>query len=174
MEVLHNFEFLILDFVQEHIKNPFFDLVMPKITFLGDAGLIWIVICVILLLKPKYRKHGIRLGIGILSSFLLTSFILKPIFARTRPFNIRQAAELLISEPGGYSFPSGHTAVSFCAAAIILSINKKAGIAAIALASLIAFSRMYLYVHFPTDIIGGILVGVFAAKAVNWLFRRSL
>ena len=85
---------------------------------------------------------------------------LKPLFARVRPCDVNQAVQLLIANPGGYSFPSGHTSASFAAASVLCFREKrKVAVPALLLAALIGFSRMYLYVHYPTDIAGGILLG---------------
>ena len=131
---------------------------MPKISALGNAGLIWIVLSVILLSIKKYRKCGITLVIGLLLGLLIGNIILKPLVARPRPCWINTDIALLISSPKDFSFPSGHTLSSFIAAIILLKENKRFGYVAMVLAILIAFSRMYLYVHFPTDILAGIIL----------------
>lgn len=158
MNFITNIDFSILDFIQSNLKNGALDWIMPKISALGNAGLIWIVLSVILLSIKKYRKCGITLVIGLLLGLLIGNIILKPLVARPRPCWINTDIALLISSPKDFSFPSGHTLSSFIAAIILLKENKRFGYVAMVLAILIAFSRMYLYVHFPTDILAGIIL----------------
>ena len=110
---------------------------------------------------------------ALLVDLLLCNGIIKPLFQRTRPYEVNTAVQLLISRPVDYSFPSGHTAASFAsAAALYLSGAKKMAVPALILACLIAFSRMYFYVHYPTDIVGGIAVGVLSAYLGNRIVKR--
>ena len=164
-------DFAILNFIQNFIKNPFFDIVMPKITSLGDAGLIWILCGVVLLFSKKYRKGGIVLLMALALGAVLGNMILKPFFARPRPCHIVKDIEMLISVPKGYSFPSGHTLSSMTGAYILTYINKKFGYFAVVLAILIAFSRMYLYVHFFTDIIGGTVIAFIISYTFIKIFK---
>ena len=167
------FDFLILDFIQQNIKNPFFDFLMPLITALGDGGLIWIIAAVVLLILPKYRKGGMVLAIGLLAGIIIGNLTLKPLFARIRPFDLVEGIELLISAPTDFSFPSGHTLSSFIGATILTMVNKKFGYVAIPLAALIAFSRLYLYVHFPSDILGAIVLALLISAALYFIFFRK-
>lgn len=168
-----NFDFLILDFIQQYIKNPFFDFLMPCITALGNGGFIWIVATIILLIVPNYRKGGMVLAIGLLSGLLIGNLTLKPLIARVRPFDLVEGIELLISAPTDFSFPSGHTLSSFIGATILTMVNKKFGYIAIPLAVLIAFSRLYLYVHFPSDILGAIVLALLISAALYFIFFRK-
>ena len=142
-------DFQILDFIQTHIRTPFLDDFFSRITHLGDAGTIWILIAVFLSFTKKYRKAGVGMLIAMLVTYILGDHIIKPLAGRARPFTHRDI-ELLIPPPGQYSFPSGHTASSFCAAVYLFLYNKKLGIPAFVLAALIAFSRLYLlYIFQP-------------------------
>ncbi len=154
-----NVDFLILDFIQEYIKNPVFDFIMPKVTILGNAGIIWIIAAVVMLCIPKYRKSGLSLSIGLVACLLLGNLWLKPWIARVRPFDMIEGFKLLIEAPSDFSFPSGHTYSSVVGAAVLTMADRRFGYFAIPLAVIIAFSRLYLYVHYPTDILGGILLG---------------
>ena len=110
---------------------------------------------------PKTRKVGILVSVALLLDVLTCNVILKPLIARTRPYDVNTAVELLIRAPRDYSFPSGHTAASFAAAAALwFADKKKLAIPALVLAVLIAFSRMYFYVHYPTDVLGGAILGM--------------
>ncbi len=157
-----NMEFQILDWIQS-IRTPLGDVVMPWISALGNAGMIWIVLAAVLLLIPKTRKSGVILALALCMDVLMCNVILKNVFARIRPCDVNTAVQLLIARPVDFSFPSGHTAASFAsAAALFFAGEKKLWKPVLVLAVLIAFSRLYLYVHYPTDILGGIVVGVTA------------
>lgn len=171
-------EFRILDFLQG-IRTPAGDVVMCFITKLGDAGMIWILLAVILLLIPKTRKTGIVIMAALCIDLVLCNGILKNLFTRIRPCDVNTQIKLLIARPDDFSFPSGHTAASFAAvAAFYFSGERKLWKPALTLACLIAFSRLYLYVHYPTDILGGIFVGLVSGyigyvMIGQWLKRKS-
>ncbi len=152
-------EIKLLDLIQE-LRTPVGDSIMCFITSLGNAGMIWILLAVVLLLLPKARKSGAILMTALILDMILCNGILKKVFARVRPCDVNTAVQLLIPRPNDYSFPSGHTAASFAAvSALFFAGERKLWKPALVLAVLIAFSRLYLYVHYPTDILGGIFVG---------------
>lgn len=163
----------ILDFITEHLHTPFGDAVMPAITSLGNLGIFWILLAVVLLFLPKWRKAGFQMLAGMALAVLVGSLILKPLIARERPFSANEYLNLLITAPKDFSFPSGHTSSSFAAATVLFRRNKGAGAAAAVLAALIAFSRMYLYVHYPSDILAGLLLGI-ASGAVGTLLVNAV
>lgn len=153
-------ELRILDFLQT-IHTPLLDKILAFITSLGNAGIIWIVLAVVLLILPKTRKTGIIVAAALLMDLVLCNLILKNLVARVRPYDVNTAIAILIKKPLDFSFPSGHTAASFAAmTALFLAKMKNAWIAALVLAVLIAFSRLYFYVHYPTDVLGGAVVGI--------------
>lgn len=153
-------ELRFLDFLQT-IHTPLLDKILAFITSLGNAGIIWIVLAVVLLILPKTRKAGIIVAAAFLMDLILCNLILKNLVARVRPYDVNTAIAILIKKPLDFSFPSGHTAASFAAmTALFLAKMKKAWIAALVLAVLIAFSRLYFYVHYPTDVLGGAIVGI--------------
>lgn len=153
-------ELRFLDFLQT-IHTPLLDKILAFITSLGNAGIIWIVLAVVLLILPKTRKTGIIVAAALLMDLILCNLILKNLVARVRPYDVNTAITILIKKPLDFSFPSGHTAASFAAmTALFLAKMKKAWIAALVLAVLIAFSRLYFYVHYPTDVLGGAVVGI--------------
>ena len=134
---------------------------MVFITRLGDAGIIWIVLSIVLLLIPKTRKSGAVMVAALVVDVLLCNIVLKNLVARTRPYDVNTGVHLLVAKLHDYSFPSGHTAASFASVtALYLAGEKKLRKFALVLACLIAISRLYLYVHYPTDVLGGILFGV--------------
>ena len=164
------FEFEFLDFLQT-MHTPLITKIMKAASKLGDAGFIWILLAAVLLMIPKTRKVGILVSVALLLDVLTCNVILKPLIARTRPYDVNTAVELLIRAPQDYSFPSGHTAASFAAAAALwFADKKKLAIPALVLAVLIAFSRMYFYVHYPTDVLGGAILGM----VCGWLSYKLL
>lgn len=164
-------EFFILDAIQT-IRFELLDKLMIGITTLGNKGLVWIIIGVVMLFFKKYRRAGISVLLGLIFGLVLGNWTIKNIVARARPCAINTSIELIIPYPSEFSFPSGHTLSSFIASTCIFLRNKKFGVFAYILASLIAFSRLYLYVHFLTDIIGGILLGIALAHLVTWIMKK--
>lgn len=165
-------ELAVLDFIQKTFKCGFLDFLMLWMSWLGNGGMIWIAITVFMLLSKKYRKTGIMNVAALICCLLIVNIGLKNLVARPRPCWLNDGVQMLIAIPKDFSFPSGHSAASFAAACVIFSQYKKTGIAAMALAALIAFSRMYLYVHFPTDILGGVIIGVLIGIIVPSVFKK--
>ena len=171
------FDLPILDWIAANLWCPLLDAVMPVITVLGDAGIFWMVIAAALLLFKKTRRVGLGMGIAMLMGLLLCNLTLKPLCQRPRPYDYQfdvfnKLIPLLIEQQHDFSFPSGHTIASFEAAGVIALNNKKWGIPALILASLIAFSRLYLYVHYPTDVLVSVLLGLALAFVGNQLAHR--
>ena len=143
----------------------------------GSYGQFWVVIAVLLLIFKKTRRAGIALLIAYVGVFLLGQFGLKNLFSRPRPCQIDTAFPLLVSRPSSSSFPSTHSAWAFGGATAIFLQHKKAGIAAYVVAVLIGFSRLYLFLHFPTDVLFGGLMGValgFAADRITAFLGRKI
>ena len=190
-------EISILNFIQNY-RSPIADTLMVLMTRLGDMGLIWLVISLVLLAIPKTRKLGIYLVLALIINSIIANLILKPLIARVRPFDVNKLIKLLISRPRDYSFPSGHTSAGFTIVfALFFSKTKRLEgsndkflmgdarlskiidilfVICLVFASLIAFSRLYLYVHYPTDVLGGIGVGLlssyFAYKLAKIYYLR--
>ena len=166
-----SFDLPVLDWIQTHMQSELLDTLMPIITMLGDAGIFWIACAVILMFIPKTRRIGFGMGISLILGLLVCNLTLKPLVARMRPYDYQievlqkswtdflLAGKLLVETPHDFSFPSGHTIASFEACTVLLLGNWKLGIPATILAILIAFSRMYLYVHYPTDVIASVILG---------------
>lgn len=151
----------ILLFIQEFIRNPILTPVFLTITHLGDKGLIWILICLILLSCKRTRKVGVMGLLALLGSLLLNNMLLKNLVARPRPFYAVEGLTILINTPSEFSFPSGHTASSFAAASVFFrNLPRCCGVPAIGLAALIGFSRLYIGIHYPTDVLFGMLTGI--------------
>ncbi len=163
----------ILLFIQEFIRNDIFTPIMVFITHLGDFGMIWIILTVIFLFFNKTRKIAYMMICALLLSLLINNGILKNSFLRIRPYETIEGLTRLIEAQSDFSFPSGHSASSFAGAVVIYKmVDKKYGIIAIILASLIAFSRLYVGVHYPTDVLVGILSGTCIAFFVIYMFKR--
>lgn len=173
---MNGFELGILDGIQNIFGSKFLDAVMPIITMFGDGGIFWIALAAILLISRKTRKVGITMGLSLLLGFLVGNVILKNIVGRIRPYDLNTDFQLLIDKLHDYSFPSGHTLASFEASVSIFLHNKKFGIPALVLAFLIAFSRLYLYVHYPTDVLASVVLGtgfaIISFIIINSLYKK--
>jgi len=174
MELIQNIDFNILEYIRANMTSEFLDKIMPFITILGSGGFIWIIIAFIFIVKKKFRKDGFLLICSLLFCLLIGNLTLKPLVARIRPCDINTAVTLLIERPTDFSFPSGHTMTSFASTLVIFNANKKMGFAALVLASLIAFSRLYLYVHFPSDIIAGLAIGLLISISVINYYKFNI
>ena len=170
-------EFAVLDFIQKYMTSPIMDKVMVFITSLGNSGGLWIILSILLICSKKYRTTGIMMATGLILSLVVGNIILKPAFGRLRPFQIKEGVQLLINAPRDFSFPSGHTLASAISASILLFREKKLGFWALIIAILIAFSRLYLYVHFPTDVLGGaifgVILGIISIKITESIIARN-
>lgn len=171
---MNTFEITILEFIQNLIACTWLDAFFKNFTALGNGGAIWIVITVILLIFPKTRKCGIMMAISLIMCLIFGNLLLKPIIARTRPFDINQSFNIMIAKPKDFSFPSGHTLASFASAYTIFKNHKKWGISALIFAGLMGFSRLYLCVHYPTDVLGGIALGIIISKISNTIYCKYI
>ena len=174
-----SFDLPILDWIAANIWCPALDVAMPIITMLGDAGIFWIAISVLFMITKKYRKTGIGMMLALMMGLLVCNIWLKPAVARIRPYDFQKEyflkeIPLLAGAMHDFSFPSGHTIASFEGAIVIALNHKKLGIGALILAALIAFSRLYLYVHYPTDVIVSIILGTAFAFIGNWLSQKIM
>ncbi len=175
-EALNNFELGILDGIQELLKCGFLDTALSVITRFADKGLGWIAVALVLVLFKKTRKTGLMVGLALVIGLLTVNCGIKPLVGRIRPYDLKEGMRelLLIAPLHDGSFPSGHTLASFEAAAVLLIRDKRMGIPAVILAAIIAFSRLYLYVHFPSDVmvgaVLGVLYGIIAVAVINKLY----
>ncbi len=181
MEAILNFDFAVLNWIQNNIASPFFNTFFELVTHLGDGAYFWFAIALVSLFFKKTRKMGICMVLAIIFGSLMCNVTIKPLVARPRPFTYPQAmlgvTDLLIKKPSEFSFPSGHTTSCFAAATAILLYNKKWGIGALIIAALVGLSRMYLYVHFPTDVLAGVIVGciagILACTVIKYLIKNK-
>ncbi|MDR1905779.1 MAG: phosphatase PAP2 family protein [Clostridiales bacterium] len=177
-EVLNGYEIGLLNGIQEVFGCGFLDTVMPYITKLGDSDILAIVCAAIMLCFKRTRAIGVAVAVALILELVVVNVALKPLIMRARPFVVNPDVALLIGRPGDYSFPSGHTASMFAFSVSVLCFNKKLGAAAVVIAALVAFSRLYLYVHYPSDVIAGMLIGIIIAivssKIARRIFKNSL
>lgn len=177
MRMMQTAELAVLDWIQAHLRCGFLDAVLPWISWTCDHGEIWILLAAVLLLWKKQRWTGVSLSFALILDLVCCNMVLKPLVGRIRPFAVNTAVELLTAPPTDASFPSGHTAASFAAVFALWASGSPLWKPALALASVIAFSRLYLYVHWPTDVLGGIVVGaavgVAGAKLAEAVRKRA-
>lgn len=167
------FEANILLWIQENLRAPGLNEVMRLITTLGNDGIFWIVITVLMLVFKKTRKAGIQCAISMLLAMLVVNVTIKPLAARIRPYDLVEGINILVARPHDFSFPSGHASNSLsCAWVMLRTLPKKFGVPAFVLAALIALSRLYVGVHFPSDVLVGAAIGIALAELAMWIFRK--
>lgn len=149
------------------------DTLMPIFSLIAEHGEVWFVIAILMLFSKKTRPWAFAVVIAMAATWLLGEWVIKPFVARPRPFMADPSFTLLIAAPSGYSFPSMHTAVAFAAAtAMAYSPMKKIWkVLGYVLAAVIAFSRLYLFVHYPTDVLAGLVLGIVIAIIVGSIFK---
>ena len=155
------------------IQNPVLTPVLKLFTLIGEAGAVWIAVGILLLARKDSRSAGMAVLLSLVFCLVTGNAFLKNVVARPRPCWRAPDIEMLIAIPRDYSFPSGHTMSSFAAAAGVYIWNRKWGIAALAGAVIIAASRMYFYVHYPTDVLAGAVIGIFLAVLSRWIIDKA-
>lgn len=161
INLLYDIDFAILDFIQQHCRSALGDVLMPFFSRLGDLGTVWLLIALLLVLRRSTRRTGLAMVAALFCANLLGNYIIKPLIERPRPFWLAPSEGLLdiALRETSFSFPSGHTISSFAAATALCTHDRRLGVPALLLAALIAFSRLYIYVHFPSDVLAGALLG---------------
>ena len=173
-------EIIVLNMIQDHLRSAAADVVMPAITKLGNAGIIWIVMGVTLLATKKYRRAGILVLMALVVDLVCCNLILKNLIARPRPFDVNPMVKLLVAAPGDFSFPSGHTATVFMGAELVRMEYKDSsplyGIGAYTIACGVAFLRLYNERHWCNDVLAGAGIGILSARIGYWLlpFEKKL
>lgn len=158
-------------FLQESVRNPILDRIMQFITSLGDAGFLAILVCIVLLCIKKYRRAGAAASLSLILDFIVVNLVLKNLVARTRPYDILEELILITRRPSDLSFPSGHAGACFAVASVLfLCLPRRFGIPAVVTAALISFSRLYVGAHYPTDVLGGMVIGC----VTGWIACRLL
>ena len=171
MEQIVSWDFSVLDWIQQNMRCDFLDAVMPFFSAIGKAGIVWIIVGILLLFFRKTRVTGIIMLAAMLVGYLVGDILIKPLVQRPRPFVINPAVKLFIDPPSGYSFPSGHSCCAAAATTVLLVRKKLFGFIALPIALLIMFSRLYNYVHYPTDVLAGMLLGICSAAVMLMIAR---
>lgn len=168
---MQQLELGILDWIQANLRCGALDILMPALSWTCNHGEIWIVLAAVLLAVKRYRRQGLAVGCALVTDLVLCNLILKPLVGRVRPFVVHPV-ELLVPPPTDASFPSGHTAASFAAVFALKASGSPLWKPALAVAVAMAFSRLYLYVHWPSDVLFGALVGAAAGFIGAWMARQ--
>lgn len=173
----------ILVWIEVMLRNPILDPIMVFFSWINNAGMCAIVVTAFLVVVKKYRAVGFTAMTSLGLEFVLVNVLLKPWIQRIRPYDVNEALHILGDIPADFSFPSGHTGAAFAVAFVMLLCMPRVwGITATAVATLIALSRLYNGVHYPTDVLGALLVAFvtasFASKIVyprakKWLQRET-
>jgi len=175
MDALSQMEGVFLLWIQEHLRQEWMTPFWKLITSLGDSGWFWIALALALLCFRRWRRTGATVLLALVIGALITNIALKPLVARIRPYDVIEGLSLLVKRQADLSFPSGHTCAAFAAGAVcFVRLRRPWGVCLLVLAVLIAVSRLYVGVHYPTDVLGGIVVGLFGAWAALRLVAWKL
>ncbi|MEG1107808.1 MAG: phosphatase PAP2 family protein [Oscillospiraceae bacterium] len=169
IDFIQNLDANALLFIQDNLRTPFFDGFFVFITKLGDFGLLWIALGLALLIPKKTRRGALTLLLALLLTLIVNNYLIKPLVARPRPYSTIEGLSIIVERLGSFSFPSGHASSSFAAATIFALVFGTKGAWAFLPAVLIAFSRCYVGVHYPSDVLVGALVGTAVALGVYFL-----
>lgn len=167
-------DFSILYWIQT-LRSEFLDGLMVKVfnDLVGSKGELWILLGILLLLLPKTRKTGVCLLSAYIIAYYVGDGLLKNWIARHRPCAVDESVALIVSRPSSFSCPSVHSMLAFASASSVFWFHKKAGTAALVFAALVGFSRMYFFVHFPSDVLFGAVLGFVIGTLVCWLFKKA-
>lgn len=172
MQLITNWDYEVLLWIQDNLRTPFGNAFFRLLTFLGEFGWFWIVYCCVLILRKKTRRSGIVIFLALAISFALGEGLIKHLVMRTRPYIAHADLIALARKPLSSSFPSGHSASSIAVGTQSVKEFHRKGIPVLILACLVAFSRLYLGMHYPTDVIAGVLLGLFSAFLASWIAAR--
>ena len=165
MENLNQAEAGILLWIQENLRTEWLDHIMPYVSGINDHGILAIIGVIVLLLWARYRKVGITACGSLAVEFIIVNLLIKPNVQRTRPFYVLEDLHL--------SFPSGHTGSAFAVATVMLiCMPAKYGVTAIVISALIALSRLYNAAHYPTDVLGGMIIGIITGVIASLLYKK--
>lgn len=172
-EKINEFDNYGLVFIQKYLQNKYLDIIMKTMSFMGNLGIIWIIIAIPLIFGKSYRVIGVLVILTLIISTILGEGIVKHIVRRVRPCNKQDNFSLLISKPTSYSFPSGHTLSSFSVAEMLSMYFEQYKFLFMSVAVLIALSRLYLCVHYPTDVIAASIMGVLCSKIIFIILQEG-
>ena len=174
MEAIFQWDSSLLLWIQDSLRSAALSPVVLFITRLGDKGIFWILVSLALLIVRKTRPIGVTCGVAMVIGLIVTNLVIKNWVARVRPYELIPGLECLVGIQDDFSFPSGHPTNSFaCAWVLFRRVPRKWGIPALVMAVLIALSRLYVGVHYPTDVIGGFVIGMCSACLALWLVPKA-
>ena len=171
MEALNLFELGLLQGLQEAVGCSLLDKLTVAISTTGDKGIGLILLAVVLLCIPRTRKVGAVVAVALVLDLLLVNLTLKPLVARVRPYDLGIDLNLITHHPSDFSFPSGHTAVAFAGAVALYAAGKKWMRIGLVYACCMGFCRMYLMMHYPTDVLFGALCGALCGVAALYVCK---
>ena len=176
LEMIQQLDERALRWIAETLRFPFLNKVIMLYTYLGNGGWAFILIGLALLLSRKTRKAGASSLTAMLLGLLVTNLTLKPLLSRPRPWVVMENFAALVTSSDINSFPSGHTcaAFSFAVALAVTLPQKWAKAAALIAAALMGWSRLYVGVHFPSDVLAGALVGTLCGLVGAWIVKRAV
>ncbi len=174
MDAILNFDSSILLWIQDSARADFLTPVVKVITHLGDKGALWILITLALLCFRKTRRLGIMCGIAMACGLVVTNLVIKNWVARVRPYEVIPGLNCIVGLADDWSFPSGHTTNSLACGWVLFRKAPKRWqrVCALVMAILIALSRLYVGIHYPTDVLGGAVIGICSACLSMWLFPK--
>jgi undecaprenyl-diphosphatase len=162
----------VLIWIQENMSGGITDPLMEFVSYSGDYGAIWLIIAVALMIYKPTREAGVVMAAAVLMGHVLNDWMIKPLVERPRPFVEDPSLLLIIDPPGGYSFASGHTVKAFAAAFALFIYDRRWGSFLVAYAALMGFSRIYLMVHYPSDVVAGAFIGIMCAAAAYAVMKQ--
>lgn len=162
----------ILYWIHASLSSGAMDAVMKAVTMSGNYAAVWLIVSAVLILRKPTRNAGTVMILALVAGHVLNDYVIKEIVARPRPFVEDPSIVLIIDPPGGYSFASGHTVKAFAAAFALFIYERKWGSVALCYAALMGFSRMYLCIHYPSDVVAGAFIGIFCALLVYYIMKN--
>lgn len=174
LQLIKEFDIYILNFVYNHLQFSVLNKPMVFITTISECGFIWMILICFLMASKKYRKIGIIAAFAFLLCRIEVQMI-KPLVKRPRPFIELTYLKIFISKPSSYSFPSGHAISSFATIGVIIKMidNIRYKIFLIITALLVSFSRLYLLLHYPSDLLAGLVLGLISSKISFKIYSKQ-
>ena len=157
--------------IQDTVRTGFLSMLLVPVSRAGDMGAFWIALCVLLLVIRRTRRGGALTFCGLAVEYAVCDLVLKRLILRPRPYLVVQGLVCLVPPESSTSFPSGHAASSFVCAWLLTCCFGKKGALAYIPATLIAISRVYVGVHYPSDVLAGMVLGTLVGAAVRAAVR---